>query len=156
MEHVMAVIIGILLALLAVLGFGGDASQSAGGGRAPAATGSIRVIARACPADVTSANASASNCPIWPDGAAIQATDMNGNAWGMNASRDASLPGDPVIYSLDGLNFTTYTLGSPQLPAGFSSAYIAGARATTGGQSRIELTPEQPHAEITVYFLRSS
>jgi hypothetical protein len=65
------------------------------------------------------------------------------------------LPGDPVIYSLDGLNFTTYTLGAPQLPPGFSNAFIAGAESASGGQPRIELIPEQPHAEITVYFLRS-
>jgi hypothetical protein len=74
----------------------------------------------------------------------------------MNASRDSSLPGDPVVYSLDGLNFTTYTLSAPQLPPGFSSFSIAGAQPASGDQLKIELTPERPHAEITVYLLRSS
>lgn len=153
----MALIVGILFALLAVLGFGGgSASQSTGGSWAPYPSGSIRVVARACPAGVTNANASDDACPIWPDGAAIQVTDPQGNAWGMNASRDASLPGDPVIYSLDDLNFTTYTLGAPQLPPGFSSFSIAGAHVMASGQSQIELTPEQPHVELKVYFLRSS
>src|SRR4051794_18370698 len=100
----MVLLIAILLSLFGLLG-----------GREPTpeitpspATGSIRVVARACPAGVNSAKALAAACPVWPDGVAIQATDRNGNAWGMNASRDASLPGDPVVYSLDNLAFGTY------------------------------------------------
>jgi hypothetical protein len=148
----MVILIALLLSLLGLLG-----------GREPTpeitpspAAGSVRVIARACPAGVNEAKASAANCPVWPDGAAIQATDQNGNAWGMNASRDAALPGNPVVYSLDDLAFGTYVLGDPALPAGYDRFFIAGATLATGGNPEIDLSPGKSHAEITVYFLKTS
>lgn len=149
----MNLIVGILLAVLLLLGFGGATSESSGSS-APAPAGSIHVVARACPAGVNAAQASEDRCPIWPDGAAIQATDLNGNAWGMDASRDADQPGNPVVYTLDGLAFGTYRLGDPQLPPGFSSFLVIGAQTTSGGQATVNLTQANPHAEITVYFLR--
>lgn len=153
----MAVLLGILLALLALVGIGEPSVSSTSVPAAPSAsTGSIRVIARSCPSGVTSARASADACAIWPDGAAIQATDLNGNAWGMNASRDASLPGNPVVYSLDGLAFGTYNLGAPALPAGFTSFIISGAQSTAGGNPHVELSAAHPHTELVVYFLKGA
>ncbi len=145
----MVILLGLLLSLLALLGERGAAPEVT----PVAATGSIRVIARACPIGVTAANASSDLCPVWPRGAAIQASDVNGNAWGMNASHDSTLPGDPVVYELEGLAFGVYTLGEPSLPSGFKSYFIAGAQQSSGGNPQIELSVAVPHAELTVYYL---
>lgn len=149
----MAVLVGILLGLLALLG--GRSSSDATVTPAPEA-GSIRVIARACPDGVTAAQASTGACPIWPGGAALMLTDPNGNAWGMNAGRDDSLPGSPNVYSLDGLAFNTYTLGAPELPAGYASYVVSGAESGVGGTQQVTLSAAHPHAELVVYFLKTS
>jgi hypothetical protein len=148
----MVLLIALLLSLLGLLG-----------GREPTpeitpspATGSIRVVARACPAGVHATQTSADVCSIWPDGAAIQATDRKGNAWGMNASRDPSLPGNPVVYSLDSLAFGTYALGKPVPPAGYNGFFIAGATLTASGNAEVDLSPAHSHVELTVYFLKNA
>jgi len=142
-------ILTFILSLLALLGI-----HSASPSPAEPSSGSIRVIARSCPAGVSPTAASPGACSVWVDGAAIQVTDVHGNAWGMNASRDDSLAGAPVIYSLDNLAFGTYTFGQPSLPAGFTSYVIAGAQLPPGGGAKITLETSRARAEITVYFLR--
>ena len=149
----MIFLLGILLALFGLLG--GQSASSDARPAAVTASGSIRVVARACPEGVAAGAASADRCPVWPGGAAMQATDLNGNAWGMNASRDPSLPGNPVVYSLDDLAFGAYTLGDPVVPAGYSSFVVDGARTGSGGL-QVDLSQENPHAELVVYFLMSS
>ena len=145
----MSIIMTFILSLLALIGIHAIPITT------PEPTsGSIRVIARACPTGVTAVDASSSVCSVWVDGAAIQVTDLMGNAWGMNASRDNTAPHSPVIYSLDGMAFGTYRLGQPTVPPGFTAFFIAGAELTSSGDPQIDLNPDNARGEITVYFLK--
>lgn len=122
------------------------------------AGGSLRVVARVCPkptATPTAATpgAAAQTCRPYPDGAAPMLTDASGNAWGLDASRDAA---GAAIYSKSGLAFGEYALGDPRIPDGYDDYRISGPGiAERDGRFSVTLDAAHPSADLTVSFLQT-